>query len=45
MFETSWHVSVAAESMTALLFARAGFDVSVRYGANNVVSLSCWMIH
>lgn len=30
----SWHVSVAAESLTAYLFARIGFDVSVQYGAN-----------
>lgn len=30
----SWHVSVAAESITAFLFARIGFDVSVQYGAN-----------
>lgn len=29
-----WQVSVAAEAMTAALFARAGFDVSVQYGAN-----------
>ncbi|WP_160035272.1 hypothetical protein [Paenibacillus sp. An7] len=30
----SWHVSVAAESVTAYLFARIGYDVSVQYGAN-----------
>ncbi|WP_036744567.1 hypothetical protein [Paenibacillus sp. HGF7] len=30
----SWHVSVAAESITAFLFARIGYDVSVQYGAN-----------
>ncbi|SCW83497.1 hypothetical protein SAMN04487970_106134 [Paenibacillus tianmuensis] len=33
-FDTSWHVSVAAESITAYLFARVGYDVSVQYGAN-----------
>jgi hypothetical protein len=27
-------VSVAAESFTAALFAWAGFDISVQYGAN-----------
>ena len=30
----SWHVGVAAESATASLFARCGFDVSVQYGAD-----------
>ncbi|MDQ0415667.1 hypothetical protein [Mesobacillus stamsii] len=30
----SHQVSVAAESYTATLFAWAGFDVSVQYGAN-----------
>lgn len=30
----SWHVSVAAESLVACLFARIGYDVSVQYGAN-----------
>lgn len=30
----SWHVSVAAESLVACLFARLGYDVSVQYGAN-----------
>ncbi|MDF2653266.1 MAG: hypothetical protein K0Q73_9071, partial [Paenibacillus sp.] len=29
-----WQVSVAAEAVTAALFARAGYDVSVQYGAN-----------
>lgn len=29
-----WQVSVAAEAITAALFARAGYDVSVQYGAN-----------
>jgi hypothetical protein len=33
-FNSSWRVSVAAESITAALFARCGFDVSVQYGAN-----------
>ena len=33
-FSTSWHVSVAAESITAALFAQCGYDVSVQYGAN-----------
>jgi hypothetical protein len=33
-FPTSWHVSVAAESLTAALFAQCGYDVSVQYGAN-----------
>jgi hypothetical protein len=33
-FPTSWHVSVAAESITAALFAQCGYDVSVQYGAN-----------
>ncbi len=33
-FATSWHVSVAAESITAALFAQCGYDVSVQYGAN-----------
>ncbi len=31
---TSWHVGVAAEAITAALFARCGYDVSVQYGAN-----------
>ena len=31
---TSWHVSVAAESFAAGLFARCGLDVSVQYGPN-----------
>jgi Holliday junction resolvase-like predicted endonuclease len=31
---TSWHVAVAAEAVTAALFARCGYDVSVQYGAN-----------
>ena len=31
---SSWHVSVAAEAMTAAQFARLGYDVSVQYGAN-----------
>ncbi len=30
----SWHVSVAAESIVASLFARTGYDISVQYGAN-----------
>lgn len=30
----SWHISVAAESITAFMFARIGYDVSVQYGAN-----------
>ena len=30
----SWHVSVAAESLVACLFARIGYDVSAQYGAN-----------
>jgi hypothetical protein len=29
-----WQVSVAAEAITAALFARVGYDVSVQYGAN-----------
>lgn len=33
-FDSSWRVSVAAESITAALFAGCGFDVSVQYGAN-----------
>lgn len=33
-FPTPWHVSVAAESITAALFAQCGYDVSVQYGAN-----------
>jgi hypothetical protein len=33
-FSTSWHVSIAAESIVAALFARFGYDVSVQYGAN-----------
>lgn len=31
---SSRHVGVAAEAAAAALFARAGFDVSVQYGAN-----------
>ncbi len=31
---SSRHVGVAAEAVAAALFARAGFDVSVQYGAN-----------
>jgi len=31
---SSWHVGVAAEAVTAALFARCGLDVSVQYGAN-----------
>ncbi|MGD0349428.1 MAG: hypothetical protein ABSB84_03835 [Verrucomicrobiota bacterium] len=31
---TSWHVGVAAEAITAALFSRCGYDVSVQYGAN-----------
>jgi hypothetical protein len=31
---SAWHVGVAAESATASLFARCGFDVSVQYGAD-----------
>lgn len=30
----SWHVGVAAEAITAALFARCGCDISVQYGAN-----------
>jgi hypothetical protein len=30
IFPTSWHVSVAAESITAALFAQCGYDVSVK---------------
>jgi hypothetical protein len=33
-FPTSWHVSVAAESIAAARFAQCGYDVSVQYGAN-----------
>jgi hypothetical protein len=33
-FNSSWHVSVAAEAIAAALFARCGYDVSVQYGAN-----------
>ncbi len=33
-FATSWHVSVAAEAISAALFAQSGYDVSVQYGAN-----------
>lgn len=29
-----WQVSVAAEAITASMFARTGYDVSVQYGAN-----------
>lgn len=31
---TSRHIGVAAEAAAAALFARAGYDVSVQYGAN-----------
>lgn len=31
---TSWHVGVAAEAIAAAQFARAGYYVSVQYGAN-----------
>lgn len=31
---TSWQVSVAAEAAVAMLFARAGWNVSIQYGAN-----------
>ena len=31
---SSWHVGVAAEALTASLFARCGCDVSVQYGAD-----------
>ena len=31
---TSWQVAVAAEAAVAMLFARAGWNVSVQYGAN-----------
>jgi hypothetical protein len=31
---SSWHVGVAAEAVTAALFARCGLDISVQYGAN-----------
>jgi hypothetical protein len=31
---SSWHVGVAAEAVTASLFARCGCDVSVQYGAD-----------
>ena len=31
---SSWHISVAAEAITAAQFARCGFDVSVQYGAD-----------
>jgi hypothetical protein len=34
IFPTSWHVGVAAEAITAALFAQCGYDVSVQYGAN-----------
>lgn len=34
VFPTPWHVAVAAESITAALFAQCGYDVSVQYGAN-----------
>lgn len=30
----SYHVSVAAEAFAAALFARAGYSVSIQYGAN-----------
>ena len=30
-----WHISVAAEAVAALQFARCGFDVSVQYGADH----------
>ena len=31
---SSWHIGIAAEAFAAAQFARAGFDVSVQYGAN-----------
>jgi Holliday junction resolvase-like predicted endonuclease len=31
---SSWHIGVAAEALAAAQFARAGFDVSVQYGAD-----------
>jgi hypothetical protein len=31
---TSWQVGVAAEAAVSMLFARAGWNVSVQYGAN-----------
>lgn len=31
---SQWHTGVAAEAFTAALFARAGYDISVQYGAN-----------
>lgn len=31
---SSWHVGVAAEAAVAMVFARAGWNVSVQYGAN-----------
>lgn len=31
---SSWQVSVAAEAAVAMVFARAGWNVSVQYGAN-----------
>src|SRR4051812_15287785 len=31
---TSWQVSVAAEAAVGMIFARAGWNVSVQYGAN-----------
>jgi hypothetical protein len=33
-FDSSWHVSVAAEAISAALFACSGYDVSVQYGPN-----------
>jgi Holliday junction resolvase-like predicted endonuclease len=32
--KTNWHVATAAEAIAAAQFARAGYDVSVQYGAN-----------
>lgn len=31
---TTWQVAIAAEAAVAMLFARAGWNVSVQYGAN-----------
>ena len=31
---TSYHVAVAAEAFAAGLFAQAGCDISIQYGAN-----------
>jgi hypothetical protein len=33
-FSNNWHVSLAAEAVTAALFAHCGYDVSVQYGPN-----------